>query len=116
LISSLLVKPITCKSGAQTLDGSKYSNSEMDKLLIHTMTRSSQLMEPRMRKDKELSSMATKRELTKSGRLSMLIKPSQIEPRDSTRNSASTSTDHSMLDQECLCKESLSAMVLTMFG
>jgi len=73
-------------------------------------------MEERTKKDKELSLMAIKRELIKSGRLSMLTKPSQIEPRDSTRNSASTSTDHSMLDQECLCKESLNAMVLTMFG
>jgi hypothetical protein len=73
-------------------------------------------MVERMKKDKVLLLMEIKRELIKNGRLFMSIKPNQSEPRDSTRNSVSISTDHSMSDQECQCKESLSATVLTMFG
>jgi hypothetical protein len=85
-------------------------------LSIQATTRSSQLTVEKMRKDKVLSLMETRRELTKSGRLSMLTKLSHSDLRVSTRNSVSISTDHSMSDQECQCKESLSATVLTMFG
>jgi hypothetical protein len=54
--------------------------------------------------------------LTKDGRSSMLIKPLRQELRVSTKNSDSTSTDLSTLDQECQCKELLSVMVPTMSG
>jgi hypothetical protein len=53
---------------------------------------------------------------TKDGRLSTLTKLIRSEPRDSTKNSVSISTDHSTSDPECQCKELLSAMVPTMSG
>ena len=54
--------------------------------------------------------------LTRDGRLSTLTKLKQLELRASTRNSVSTSTDHSTSDQECQCKELLSATELTTSG
>jgi hypothetical protein len=53
---------------------------------------------------------------TRDGRLSILIKLKPLELRVSTRNSDSISTDHSTSDQECQCKELLSATVPTMSG
>jgi len=46
----------------------------------------------------------------------MLIKLKSLEPRVSTKSSVYISIDHSILDQECQCKELLSAMVQTMSG
>jgi len=40
-------------------------------------------------------------ERTRDGKLFMLIKLKNSRPRDSTKNLASTSTDHSISDQEC---------------
>jgi len=53
---------------------------------------------------------------TRDGRLSILTKHLRLEPRDSTRNSVSISTDHSISDPECQCKELLNATELTTFG
>jgi hypothetical protein len=53
---------------------------------------------------------------TKDGRSSMSTKHLKSEARVSTRNSDSTSTDHSISDQECQCKELLNATEPTTFG
>jgi len=105
-----------CKSGQPTPDGSKFSNMRATNSSIQPTTRYFQLMAERRMKDKVLSLMETKRELTNSGKSSMLTRLKRLELRVSTRNSDSISTDHSMSDQECQCKESLNATALTTSG
>jgi hypothetical protein len=51
-----------------------------------------------------------------NGKSFTLTKQERLKLRDSMRNSVSISTDHSTLDQDSQCKESLSAMVPTMSG
>jgi hypothetical protein len=46
----------------------------------------------------------------------MLIKLQRLKQKDSMKNSVSTLTDHSTLDQDFQCKELLNAMVPTTFG
>jgi hypothetical protein len=53
---------------------------------------------------------------TKDGRYSILTRRQRLKPRDSMKNSDSISIDHSTLDQDCQCKELLSATVPTMSG
>jgi len=53
---------------------------------------------------------------TKDGRFFILIRRQRLKPRDSMKNSDSTSIDHSILDQDFQCRELLSATVLTMSG
>jgi hypothetical protein len=78
------------------------------------------LLVVKMKKAKQLLSttrMETRITMpTKDGRLSILIRLEPSELRDSTRNSASISIDHSTSDQDFHSKELLSATVLTMSG
>jgi len=115
-----LVELPTCKSGAPTQDGSRYSNFKENSLSIQPITRYLMSKALRMRKDKrfKLQIETTKRVVqpTKDGRSFMLIRLMLLEPRASTKNSDSTSTDHSTSDPECQCKELLSATVPTMSG
>jgi hypothetical protein len=78
------------------------------------------LLEVKTRKVKLLlSTTETETRITtpiKDGRLYILTKLIRLELRVSIRNSASISIDHSILDQECQCKELLSATVPTMSG
>jgi hypothetical protein len=52
----------------------------------------------------------------KDGKLSILTKLIRLKPKAKMKNSASTSIDHSTLDQDCHSRESLNAMVQTMSG
>jgi hypothetical protein len=54
--SRALVEQETCKSGAPIPDGSKFSNSKMEPLLIQLTTRFLKLLIERMRKAKPLLS------------------------------------------------------------
>jgi len=47
-------EPTICKSGALTLDGSKYSNLKVNTLLIQPITKFLMLQDQRMKKDKLL--------------------------------------------------------------
>jgi len=51
-ISRVLVEQVTCKSGAPTLDGSKFSNSKMVNSLIQQTTKSLKYKAQRMKRDK----------------------------------------------------------------
>jgi hypothetical protein len=51
---------------------------------------------------------------TKDGKSCTLIKLTNSELRDSTKNSDSISTDHSTSDPECQCKELQNVLVQTM--
>jgi hypothetical protein len=103
-ISRVLVEPTTCKSGALTPDGSKFSSLRMNTSSIHQTTKFLMLLEAKMKKDKLLEykiEMVEKVELLiRDGRLSILIKPPKLELKDSTKNLASTLTDHSISDQD----------------
>jgi hypothetical protein len=94
----------TCKSGVPTQDGSKYSTIRTNTSSIHQTTRFLMFLEVKMKKVKQLScgiEMVNKEELLiKDGRLSILTKPPKLELRDSTKNSASTLTGHSISDQD----------------
>jgi hypothetical protein len=78
------------------------------------------LLVVKMKKAKQLLSttrMETRITMpTKDGRLFILTRPQPSELRDSTRNSASISTDHSILDQDFHSRELLNATVPTMSG
>jgi hypothetical protein len=65
------------------------------------------------KKDKKLSSGRDTTMLTKDGLLPIPIKPERKSERDTTNLSVSTSTDNSISDQECQCKELLNALVPT---
>jgi len=69
-----------------------------------------------MKKDKQSVYMETIMVNIKDGELSILIKLVQFNPRDSTRTSASISTDHSTSSQNSHSTELLNATVQTMFG
>jgi len=110
----------TCKSGAPTQDGGKFSKCKVNSLSIQPTTRFSKSPHRKMMKELLLlltTGMVTKTIMpTKDGRLYISTKLKQLELRASTKSSVSTSTDHSTSDQECQCKELLNAMVPTMSG
>jgi len=119
-ISRVLEEPTTCKSGLPILDGSKYSCSKVSTLSTQPTIRSLKSKTKRMRKVKQ--SLSTQEMVirttmpTKDGRSSMLIKLKSSELRVSTKSLVSISTDHSISDQECQCKELPNAMEPTTFG
>ena len=51
---------------------------------------------------------------TRNGRLSILIKLNLLDLKDLTKSLVSISTDHSISDQECQCRESKNALEPTM--
>jgi hypothetical protein len=116
----VLVEPEICKSGAPTQDGSKCSNTKMDTSLIQLTTKSLMLLDLKTRKVLLLlctiEMVITLTMLTKNGKSSILTKLLQLEPRVSTRNLDSTSTDHSISDQDFHSRELLNATELTMSG
>jgi hypothetical protein len=57
--------------------------------------------ETKMSKEAKLSSTRDMVVRTRNGRSNMLIKPTSLKPRDSTKNSVSTSIDHSTSDHRC---------------
>jgi len=67
-------------------------------------------------KDKQLSLMETKRELTKSGECCISTRQRLLRLRVLMRNSVSTLTDLSISDLDFQCKELLNAMEQITFG
>jgi hypothetical protein len=94
-------KQATCISGAQTLDGSRFSNSRTVNSSIGLTIRSLMFQTQKMLKDKKLESKTILEEAIKDGQLFILIKLKRIELRASTKSSVSISIDHSTSDQEC---------------
>jgi len=112
----MLVEPMICKSGQPTQDGSRSSSIRTANSSTGPTIRFSMSREAKMRKDMQLVFGVTIEESINNGKLFILIKPPSLKPRDSTKNSDSTSTDHSILDQDCHSKELLSATVPTTSG
>jgi hypothetical protein len=74
------------------------------------------LKEEKMLKAKQLVFGEITEESINNGKLSILIRLKVNKLRDSAKNGASISTDHSTSDQDFHSKEFLSAMELTTFG
>jgi hypothetical protein len=66
-ISRVLEEPTTCKSGALTLDGSKYSSTRITNSSTGKTVRYLMSQEPRMRKDKLFKYTVTTVERTNNG-------------------------------------------------
>jgi hypothetical protein len=70
----------------------------------------------KMLKDRISRFMEDTMEPIKDGRYSILTRRQRLKPRDSMKNLDSISIDHSTLDQDSQCRESLSAMEPTTSG
>jgi hypothetical protein len=71
----VLEKPMTCKSGLPTQDGSKYSNMRTTNSLIGQTTRYLMSRAARTKKVKQLESLETTEVKDNNGKLFILIKP-----------------------------------------
>ena len=96
-ILRVLEEQETCKSGALTQDGGNFSLTVNHTSSTGRTRRFLMFQDQRMLKDKQLSSGRDTVEQTRDGELSILTLIRETKPRDSTRNSVSTATDHSTL-------------------
>jgi glycerol-3-phosphate dehydrogenase len=104
----------TCKSGALTLVGGKFSSMRIVNSLIGRTRKSLMLKEVKTKKVKLLESLETMDQEDNNGMLSISTKQRAHKLRESTKTSDSMSTDHSTLFQSFHSTEWLSALVLTM--
>jgi hypothetical protein len=96
----MLVRPTTCKSGAQTLDGSRYLDMPVNNLSISKTKRFLMYLETKMLKD-NLSLLIQITEVqTKDGRSYILTKL-RMQPKEFPRPQDLESTFHSSLSQDC---------------
>jgi hypothetical protein len=106
---------VTCKSGAPTLDGSRsLSIKENISATFVRPTSVSMFLETKTKKVKLLKLTKDIMEPTKDGKYFILTKRQRLRPRDSMKNSDSTSTDHSTLSLSFHSIELLKALVPTM--
>jgi hypothetical protein len=95
----VLVRLITCKSGAPTLNGSRSLSSKLTGLPTFRIISTCMFQEVKIKKANQLLYMHKLKDLNKNGRFFTLIKLLRQRPRDSMRSSDSISTDHSTLSQ-----------------
>jgi hypothetical protein len=88
---------MTCKSGAQTLDGGKSSSSKMINSSTSPTEEFWMLKEAKMLKETQFNYGAITEVKLKSGQFSMLTKLIKLRLRDLMKNLVFTSTDHSTL-------------------
>jgi len=112
----VLVEPTTCKSGAPTQDGSKFSSMRRTNLSTGRAAKFLKSRLQRMMKEHQLAFTVTTEEETNNGQSSILTKLTKIEPRVLIQNSDSTLIDHSISDLDFHSKELLNATELTMSG
>jgi hypothetical protein len=110
------VKQITCKYGAPTQDGSKYSSLKRVNSLTGPTTRFLMSPNPRMKKVKQLELLETLVRTTRNGEFLILTKQLQSKLKVLTKNLDSILIDHSTSDQDFQCKELPNATELTTFG
>ena len=107
---------MTCRSGALTQDGGKFSNMRTANSSTGRATRFSMLEVLRMKKVDKLVSGVTTEVNTNNGQLSILTKQRAHKLRVSTRTSDSMSIDHSISSLNFHSADWLSATVPTMSG
>jgi hypothetical protein len=108
-------KLATCKSGALTQDGGKYSSMRTTNSSTGTTTKPLTLKMVRTKKETQFKCGATMEAKPKSGTLFILIKQRDLKLRDLTKNSDSMSIDHSTSSPNFHSEELLSALEPTMF-
>jgi hypothetical protein len=106
----------TCKSGALTQTGGKYSDLRRINLSTGRVAKSSKSKETTMAKEIQLVLPVTMVRKDRNGRFNILIKPRVQQRKVSTKTLVSTLTDHSILSQNFHSVELLSATVPTMSG
>ena len=84
-------KQTTLRSGAPTEDGGRSLPTRMSILSIGKTKNASPSIAPRMKKDKESLSRQEAAVINKDGKFSILTKLRKSNPRDSAKNSDSTS-------------------------
>jgi len=89
------------KSKEPIHNGGRSSNTEVTNSSTSRTKRYLMLKEEEMQKLNQLLSGIAIKERTRDGKLSMLRMLESLRLRDSMKNSASISTDHSTSDQEC---------------
>jgi hypothetical protein len=87
-----------CKSLAPTPTGGRSSDTLTVNSSTGITTRYLMSHKERMKKDKNFGTGRIMVEPTRDGRYSILIKHQRFQRKDSTKNSDSTSTDHSTSD------------------
>ena len=112
----MLVEQTTCKSGAPTQDGSKYSSMKRANSSTGLTAKFLMSHHPKMKKDKLLVLQVIPVRTTRNGEFFILTKLLRLKQRDSMKSSASTSIDHSTSDPDCQCKELLNVTELTTSG
>jgi hypothetical protein len=90
-----MVETETSKSGVPTLTGGKSLSMKVNTSSTSRTTRYLMSQEPRIKKVSQSLSGEDIREPTRDGRSSILTSQRMNQPRDSTKNLVSTSTDHS---------------------
>jgi hypothetical protein len=88
---------MTCKSGAPTLDGSKFSSTRTANSLTGRAAKSLMLKEAKTRKAKQLEFGVTIEADINNGKLSILMKLKDHRLRDLIKNGDSMLIDHSIL-------------------
>jgi hypothetical protein len=94
--------PISSEFVQPTQDGGNSSHMrEVTSSMLETAIRFLKLKETKMQNSLKL--LSTRRQVvrTRDGELFMLTNQMQLRPRESMKNLASISTDHSISDQEC---------------
>jgi len=102
---------MTCKSGALTLDGSRFSN--IKKIISVTSKKkidALRLVETKISKDKQFLLVIDKMVPIKDGKFFILTRRQPLKLRDSMKNLDSISTDHSTLFQNSHSTELLSVL------
>jgi len=100
-ISKAMAVAARWKSKEPTHNGGRSSSIEVNNSSTSRTRRFLMYQEEKMLKLNQLLLTRATMERTRDGKLFMLIRLINSRPRDSTKNLASTSTDHSISDQEC---------------
>jgi hypothetical protein len=95
-----MVEERVCKSQAPTLTGGRSSDMKENTSSTGRTTRYLMLITQRILKDKQFGYGRNTVKPTRDGQYSILTSNQRFQRKDSTRNSASTSTDHSISDQD----------------
>jgi hypothetical protein len=95
-----MVVETQCKSLAPTPTGGRSSDMRIHSSQTGITTRYLMFQEEKILKDKPFGSGRNTEEPTRDGQFSMLTRHQRQRLKDSTKNSASISTDHSTSDQD----------------
>jgi len=95
-----MVQALECKSQLPTPTGGNFSDLKVSSLSTGRTIRYLMSMVVKMRKVDQPKSGPNMVELTRDGRFFILISNQRFQPKDSIKNSDSTSTDHSTSDQD----------------